>query len=154
MLDSLSEEKTAKIKKFAKEYIAKVIRKMEKRSSTSNSSSHHASGSGDHSASTSRPGGSTQPEMSVEDALDLGGDLEDDYAQDEDEDENSGDPSPASDVNGQGPGPAVAVVGHDVDADADAERDVEMDETPFVSPKRSRWDQGPSKPGSKISADL
>jgi [histone H3]-lysine36 N-trimethyltransferase len=44
-LDSLSEEKTTKIKKFAKEYIAKIMRKLEKSGQAKRRSSH-SNGSG------------------------------------------------------------------------------------------------------------
>lgn len=110
-LDALSDEKVAKIKKFSKDYIAKVLHRLDK-----------SKGSHRPAASTSTPdfsrtpdtGGKDQgtnsddiPEMSVNDALGF-----------DDDDMDVEDPSPASDV--QGPEPVVAVV------------DVEMDSSTFI----------------------
>lgn len=88
-LESLSDEKVAKIKKFAKDYIAKVLHKMEKSGKKRNGSSSstvptHATSSA--SEETPNPHGEADgadvamAEMSVEEAMDL----EDDSGDDED----------------------------------------------------------------------
>ncbi|KAL5520449.1 hypothetical protein ACEPAG_9673 [Sanghuangporus baumii] len=174
-LDALSDEKVIKIKKFAKEYIAKLLRRLEKQNSEGKPSSSHTSSrpSGSGSGSTGKDAERDrdhEPMMSVEDALDLGPDdneLEDEGLEDEEE-EKSGDPSPASDLTGRGPGPAVTVVGRDVSVDAadlDADGDVQMGggrsggmsrksfgssttPTPTSSPLKSRWDQAPGSSSS------
>ena len=75
-LDTLSDEKVVKIKKFAKEYIAKIIRKLEKAGQRHKpSSTHHDSSAG--SAPPSASGNqdeadeSMDPPMSVEEAMDF-----------------------------------------------------------------------------------
>ncbi|KAI0790974.1 hypothetical protein C8Q75DRAFT_716161 [Abortiporus biennis] len=95
-LDSLSDEKTAKIKKFAKEYIVKVLRKMEKkRRSSEQHSERTPSGSG----STSTPGhhGSDDmqedhslPDIPLEDVMDVDIDEEEDDDGNEGHDSNEG----------------------------------------------------------------
>ncbi|EIW76613.1 SET domain-containing protein [Coniophora puteana RWD-64-598 SS2] len=78
-LDSLSEEKTAKIKKFAKDYIAKVIRKLDKsklKSSSLTSASATASTSQTPAQEQNTPeheggGGNGGMTMSVENALEM-----------------------------------------------------------------------------------
>lgn len=61
-LDALSDEKAAKIKKFAKEYIVKVLRKLEKSKSKQSpskpSSSHHRDREQDRGRSGHEPSGS------------------------------------------------------------------------------------------------
>ncbi|KAI6009958.1 hypothetical protein EDC04DRAFT_837620 [Pisolithus marmoratus] len=111
-LDALNDEKTAKIKKFAREYIAKVVRKLEK-------SKHKPSSSGD----AQRGQGNTSPTvnldaadmhedsrdvemtMSVEQAMDLGSD--DDAEMDEPDDAQHSsdevDPSPVEGVSERPP---------------------------------------------------
>ncbi|KAI8990416.1 hypothetical protein BD414DRAFT_483561 [Trametes punicea] len=56
-LDSLSEEKTAKIKKFSKEYVAKVLRKLEKSGQRRKPSSSVAPTAGSSSTPDGRDGG-------------------------------------------------------------------------------------------------
>lgn len=105
-LDALSDEKAVKIKKFAKEYIAKVLRKLEKSKSDQSpfkpSSSHHKDrnrdrihdepsgsvpsldarrngedGDGDGDGDGDEDGEDAEMVMSVEQAMDLGSDSED-----------------------------------------------------------------------------
>ncbi|KAL4077501.1 hypothetical protein J3A83DRAFT_4356538 [Scleroderma citrinum] len=110
-LDALSDEKTAKIKKFAKEYIAKVLRKVEK-SKRKPSSSGHAPNHSDTPPTTNAdlPGvhdddKDVEMTMSVEQAMDLGSD--DDACMDEPEDmQHSSDevgPSPMEGVSERPP---------------------------------------------------
>ena len=102
-LEALSDEKVIKIKKFAKEYIAKVIRKLQK-------SKRHVSNSvAQSNTSRSETSGSGEPasalgdiEMSVEDALGL--DLDDG---DGDIDMDA-DPSPGTEII-QDPEPDVRI---------------------------------------------
>ena len=83
-LDSLSEEKVAKIKKFAKDYIHKILRKLEKnkKSKSSSSSPSHRksditpSGSGSISTPCQNDSGSIRedpslPDISLEDMMDI-----------------------------------------------------------------------------------
>lgn len=78
-MDSLSDEKVAKIKKFAKEYIAKVLRKLEKAGQRRKpSSGHHDFERDGAAASTSTlvnqdgdADESMEPPMSVEEAMDF-----------------------------------------------------------------------------------
>lgn len=80
-LDSLSDEKVAKIKKFSKEYIARILRKMEKSGDKRKGSSSSAPGPTQAGSSTSLetpnshgdPNGSDIPmtDMTVEEAMDL-----------------------------------------------------------------------------------
>jgi len=106
-LESLSDEKVAKIKKFAKEYIAKVLHKMDKSSKKRNGSSSstlqtHATPS--TSEETPNPHGDADgadvamAEMTVEEAMDLGENSDDDEneAHDPQEADQS---SPAQDVH-------------------------------------------------------
>ena len=84
-LDSLSDEKVAKIKKFAKEYIAKVLHKMEKSSKKRNSSSStmHASSTSAETPNSHGDGDGgdvVMADITVEQAMDL----EEDSASDED----------------------------------------------------------------------
>lgn len=69
-LDALSDEKTAKIKKFAKEYITKVLRRHQKSKRKASSSSAQAASlaidENDH------EGGDVPMLMSVDEAMDLG----------------------------------------------------------------------------------
>jgi hypothetical protein len=73
-LDTLSDDKASKIKKFAKEYIAKVLRRLEKSKRKASSSDAPATSSAaanpdehDH-----EEGGDVPMAMSVEEAMDLG----------------------------------------------------------------------------------
>jgi len=107
-LESLSDEKVAKIKKFAKEYIAKVLHKMEKSGKKHNGSSSstmqtHATPS--TSEETPNPYGDADgadvamAEMTVEEAMDLGEDSDDDENETHDPQE-ADQSSPAQDVHG------------------------------------------------------
>ena len=112
-LDALSDEKTAKIKKFAKEYIAKVIRKIKDKrkkkqqqqrqqsaSGSGSSSRRESLGNGDADADDLDADGEGE-EMSAEalesmvaEAIDLGGDDDGDDQDDDGED---------MDIDGQEP---------------------------------------------------
>ncbi|KIJ61209.1 hypothetical protein HYDPIDRAFT_177115 [Hydnomerulius pinastri MD-312] len=110
-LDSLSEEKIVKIKKFAKEYIAKVLRKLEKSKSKHGSSSHSKDrdldrGSGSMRTPDAHEGGDggdgdVEMVMSVEQAMDLDGDAEMEEPEDmqHSSDEVDHDPSPMEGVS-------------------------------------------------------
>lgn len=118
-LDALSDEKVTKIKKFAKDYITKVIHRLEK------SKRHRPSVASTSTPGSSRtpdagrdPDGDELPEMSVNDALGL-----------DDDDLDGGDPSPASETHG--PEPVVAVV----DADMDIENSSYVVSNRDVNPK-------------------
>nr|GAT56044.1 histone methyltransferase [Mycena chlorophos] len=97
-LDTLSDEKVAKIKKFSKEYIAKVMRKMEKSNSHKPSSSTPLTSTSStldtpnsNSADNADADGDIDmPEMTVEEAMDMdpASGSDDDSDGDEDEDEN------------------------------------------------------------------
>jgi [histone H3]-lysine36 N-trimethyltransferase len=101
-LDSLSDEKVAKIKKFAKEYIAKVLHKLEKSGKKCNGSAlsmaptHVASST---SAQTPNSHGeadgadAVMAEMTVEEAMDL---EEDDSGGDEDGEDEHQEPDQSS----------------------------------------------------------
>lgn len=146
-----------KIKKFAKEYIAKLLRRLDKSGSRSTHTTDPRARRDDrHSANdtpqSDGPSGSRRPDapedddgdIDVNDTLDLG--LDDDH--DLDDDDNSGDPSPATDVNG--PEPAVFVVVRDKDIDVSRHREKYLSPSTSGSPsgskgKRSRWDQRPDE---------
>lgn len=88
-LESLSEEKTNKIKKFSKDYIAKILRKLEKSGRYSSQSSNPTAGSSSTHTQTpnSIDGGDTanlpaDATMSVEEAMDLDSDSDSDSEQD------------------------------------------------------------------------
>lgn len=103
-LDSLSEEKITKIRKFAKEYIAKVLKKLEKsgqrrQSSTSAGTSDLTEARGGLANSQSE---AHDVEMDVNDTLGL-----------DDDDIEAEDPSPATET--QGPEPEVSVMDGDDD---------------------------------------
>ncbi|KZT03301.1 SET domain-containing protein [Laetiporus sulphureus 93-53] len=92
-LDALSEEKTVKIKKFAKEYIAKVLRKLEKPDDrrASGSRSKPSSTANDSSSVAASCSGSilapdeSMPVISVDDMMDIdGSDHEEDEGHDQD----------------------------------------------------------------------
>ncbi|CAL1698157.1 unnamed protein product [Somion occarium] len=77
-LDGLSDEKTAKIKKFAKEYIVKVLRKMEKKRRESSSGKNGESSSMTTSTPDDLPGedlhgDNSLPDISLEDVMDIDG---------------------------------------------------------------------------------
>ncbi|KAH0833915.1 hypothetical protein J3R83DRAFT_11100 [Lanmaoa asiatica] len=131
-LDSLSDEKIAKIKKFAKEYITKVLRKLEKsksKQSGSKPSSHHRDRDRDRSGrepSGSVPspdahrggedgdgdGEDVEMVMSVEQAMDLGSDSEDgDHGPDGDVDADM-DMQHSSDEVDHDPSPMEGVSSH------------------------------------------
>ncbi|KAM6493353.1 histone methyltransferase [Amanita muscaria] len=92
-LDSLSEEKTAKIKKFAKEYIAKIMRKVEKSKRDrppASTASTAASGEtpslpNDTPQSGEGADASTSMQMSVEEAMDMEFDSESEAPDDHDD---------------------------------------------------------------------
>ena len=73
-LDALSEEKTLKIKKFAKEYIAKILRKLEKKRRESGGSGPAPATPASASPSTSTPA-DTEASLAatVADVMDLDG---------------------------------------------------------------------------------
>ncbi|KAG6331704.1 hypothetical protein ID866_7384 [Astraeus odoratus] len=100
-LDALSDEKTTKIKKFSKEYIAKVLRKLEKsrRKSSSDGPSHKDDTSNKDLPDTCDDG-EVEMSMSVEQAMDLGSDDEADMdgAEDMQHSSDEGDPSPMEGV--------------------------------------------------------
>lgn len=111
-LDALTDEKTAKIKKFAKEYIAKVLRKLEKSKHKSSSSSNAQPDQSGTSptmnldpADAHEDSGDVEVTMSVEQAMDLGSD--DDVGMDEAEDAQHSsdevDPSPVEGVSERPP---------------------------------------------------
>lgn len=112
-MDAFSDEKTVKIKKFAKEYIAKVIRKIkekrkkkqqQRQQSASGSSSRRESlGNGDADADDLDVDGEGE-EMSAEalesmvaEAIDLGGDDDGDNQDDEGDDMDIDDQEPDAD---------------------------------------------------------
>ncbi|KAI1789708.1 hypothetical protein LXA43DRAFT_892413 [Ganoderma leucocontextum] len=117
-LDAFSEEKTVKIKKFAKEYIAKVLHKLEKAGKRRKPISTAASSSTPDSRADNND--AAVPDAFVEDIMDLrpddddedinldGNDASEDEDEDEDEDhrENGGGPSgsgsPEDAVGGSG----------------------------------------------------
>lgn len=70
-LDALSDEKTAKIKKFAKEYIIKVLRKHEKSKRKASSSTAPATSFAIE-ENDQEEGGDVPMVMSVDEAMDLG----------------------------------------------------------------------------------
>lgn len=158
-LDSLSDEKVVKIKKFAKDYIVKVLRRLEKSSGHRSSSSHATTHDPRQShASTSTPrsdsaGASNMAdaEINVNDTLDLGGDEGDnddeDAEGDVDDDEGTGSADPSPQTDAQGPEPSVTIVDHN-----SCDRALEghglgisfvVPSTPPGKAKRSRWDEGP-----------
>ena len=136
-LDTLSDEKVTKIKKFAKEYITKVLRKLDKSKSkpSSSSSSHHRSRDRDRSGHGPRgglePSGSVpsrSPDvhregedgddgedvemvMSVEQAMDLGSDSED-GGPDDDADMDMDVQEQSSDEMENDPSPTEGVSSH------------------------------------------
>jgi len=104
-LDSLSDEKVAKIKKFAKEYIAKILHKMEKSGKKSNgSSSSTAPTHAASSVSVETPnshgdadgGDVVMAEMTVEEAMDLGEDSGSDEDGEDEHQEPDQSPDPSS----------------------------------------------------------
>lgn len=130
-LESLSEEKINKIKKFAKEYIMKLMRRLEKsRSNQPNGKTR------DPRVSTSTP----DPEINLEETLELA--LDDD----QDGDDETGDPSPATDTNEHEP--VVSVVVREGYMESPTPGFIIPTNSPVlvkpVKPKRSRWDQLPN----------
>lgn len=92
-LDALSEDKVVKIKKFAKEYIAKIIRKMEKQNkihSSLTSTMQDTPSTSTHTPNSHDGDMHKRPaSMSVEEAMDMN--LDDSGSEDdEDEDMHSG----------------------------------------------------------------
>ncbi|KAH7920227.1 hypothetical protein BV22DRAFT_1040094 [Leucogyrophana mollusca] len=73
-LDALSDEKIAKIKKFSKDYIAKVLRKLEKAKRSNPSSSSHPHTESPHAHPSATPDHDQEDVMTVEQAMDLGED--------------------------------------------------------------------------------
>jgi len=90
-LDALSEEKVSKIKKFAKEYIAKILRKLEKsgKHDGPSSSSIQATPSTSMATPNSADGDVVMdvPPMSVEEAMDMNPDSASEGEEDEEEEE-------------------------------------------------------------------
>lgn len=93
-LDALSEEKVIKIKKFSKDYIGKILRKMEKSGKRpkppNNSTTLPTPSTSTHTPNSNDGGGDTSVvSMSVEEAMDMdtdsGSDAEDDEMADEEE---------------------------------------------------------------------
>ncbi|EPQ55865.1 SET domain-containing protein [Gloeophyllum trabeum ATCC 11539] len=138
-LDSLSEEKTVKIKKFAKEYIHKLMRKLEKSgqhrrpphsSSSANGASTSASamnGDAGHRADEDGP-----MAMTVEEAMDM------DMDEDDDDAPEQHDGSTAS--------PSTAQADRDRFEDSpDTEPPPSTPADKATDPRRSRWDIGPDK---------
>ncbi|KAH7907254.1 hypothetical protein BJ138DRAFT_522413 [Hygrophoropsis aurantiaca] len=98
-LDALSDEKAAKIKKFSKEYIAKVLRKLEK-SKRKPSSSHSHSHAGGSATAPDSPEHDHEDVMTVEQAMDFGAD--DSGSEDgggEDMDMDNAEPAPNGPAN-------------------------------------------------------
>ncbi|KDR78396.1 hypothetical protein GALMADRAFT_65042 [Galerina marginata CBS 339.88] len=119
-LDTLSEEKVVKIKKFAKEYIAKVIRKMEKSGKmlhSSSTSTAQDTPSTSMQTPNSNDGGdtSTQPLSMFEEAM--GMDLDSGSDEDEDVDMDEGDEGQGQSITSPStmPPPLHAVWGHRMD---------------------------------------
>ena len=113
-MDALSEEKVAKIKKFAKEYIAKILRKIEKSGKYSNSlkpskssststaqdtpsTSMHTPSSNDGGDAHGRMGDVHSHSMSVEEAMSM--DLDDSGSDGEDDDVDAEDDIVPSSAN-------------------------------------------------------
>lgn len=105
-LDTLSEEKTVKIKKFSKEYITKVLRKLDKSKRGSSSSNgnplqshddHHSAGAGCANAYDGNV--DTEMVMSVEEAMELASDEEIDEPEDMQHSSDEANPSPIGDVS-------------------------------------------------------
>ncbi|TDL26882.1 hypothetical protein BD410DRAFT_782971 [Rickenella mellea] len=98
-LDALSEEKVTKIKKFAKEYIAKVLRKLDKSGRVRPPASAGSTSNLSATPTSVIANGEDSVEMSLENTLDL-----------EDDDDDTEDPSPATDVHGTEPDVSVMEV--------------------------------------------
>ncbi|KAF9228124.1 hypothetical protein BS17DRAFT_745368 [Gyrodon lividus] len=130
-LDALSDEKAVKIRKFSKEYIVKVLRKLEKSKPKHGSSRHlhnkdRDRGGHDPSGSAHRDGEGAEEDadadvemvMSVEQAMDLGSDSEDgdhDHEHDANDDpemEAAGDMQQSSDEVDHDPSPMEGVSSH------------------------------------------
>jgi len=81
-LDALSDEKVTKMKKFIKEYMSKLVRKIEK-------SKHRPNPTSDATPSTSTANATPTREetMTVEEAMDMVGDQESDSESDDDDDD-------------------------------------------------------------------
>ncbi|KAG7447390.1 SET domain-containing protein [Guyanagaster necrorhizus] len=107
-LDALSDEKVAKMKKFAKEYIAKILRKSEKRKRTNAIIEATPSRSADTPNSTGG-GDFVDIPMTMEDAMDVA-----DYGSDDDD------------------GPSIMVPG---DGDDDGKSPMEVDPPEFSDPR-------------------
>jgi len=119
-LDTLPEDKVQKIKKFCKEYIAKLLRKLEKKKSHGG---HHRGDNRPSSSSTPQtPSSSKLPPTDTPEDEDVELDLNDtlDLMDDDDDDGDHGspvDPFPPTDTSGQD-----MMDVHVVDPDAEAQR--------------------------------
>jgi hypothetical protein len=94
-LDALSEEKVTKIKKFAKEYIAKVLRKLEK-SGYRPKDSPSVPSTANASAASETPNSNDRTVMTVEEAMDM--DEVSDDGDKSDHEEDKGEVADMSDV--------------------------------------------------------
>lgn len=119
-LEALSEEKVAKIKKFCKDYIAKLLRKLEKSgkihrhgssSSKSNGHGHHATPSTSVNTPNSGDGDDGEGmEMSVEEAMDLEADDDAGYNEEDTYDAGGADEGDTYDYEKAKSSPAFAPV--------------------------------------------
>ncbi|KAI0052410.1 hypothetical protein FA95DRAFT_1483622 [Auriscalpium vulgare] len=133
-LDALSDEKQAKIKKFAREYIHKVLHKMEKHrkrppeSSASTTSSRHAqanaSGSASYEPEEDADGGMA---MTVEEAMDMSDDEpEPEHEDDEDRDDEIREADAVEERSPSDTSRSVSAVVADPRLRARAEKDKEL----------------------------
>ncbi|KAG0706271.1 hypothetical protein DFH29DRAFT_191520 [Suillus ampliporus] len=147
-LDALSDEKTAKIKKFAKEYIAKVLRRLEKSKRKASSSAARATSPAveehDH-----EEGGDVPMVMSVDEAMDLGdesdseaddadrgGDVEMQDVEDMQHSSDDADPSPKEGVAEHPPESLTPITPPDTTIDPRLRHRLEEPE----SPSKYCWD--------------
>lgn len=90
-LDALSDEKVVKIKKYAKEYIAKLVHKLKKkRKSSSDLVTSPSTSTPAHAGLEDAQENSHLPEISVEDVMDMDHDDADDAMDQDDDDEDDG----------------------------------------------------------------
>ncbi|KAF8889066.1 hypothetical protein BD779DRAFT_1439557, partial [Infundibulicybe gibba] len=137
-LESLSEEKVVKIKKFAKDYIAKVLRKLEKGGKLTRQTSSSSAAEATPSTSRDTPNSSAgadvaMAEISVEEAMDMDFDSESD-------EENDANGSADISVNGHAPTP-------------DPEKDILADNAMDVE-NSSQLHRQPSDPRRRPPAEV